>query len=547
MAQNFSEIRRTLDEVELLEQLRFDLKITAEEYRSTHRTKGKIRGKVHPDNETRRARKNPPKGPLERVAASVKGVNSFAAESGYPETDCFVGLTRVPPVARDAQAHENNVDQQRFEVDGLPDNGTVRLEGDWSAHEITNALENDELAFVEHEYDIVDFPSDQLPIVLRANLHRDAREYIENKLEANLRTGASRYEGQAVLSLEVEFPGDAPEAERAGGTGSLTIDNFRVDMESTFSDIEFLAKEKGASDHTYNPEKKRVEWRGRTVRKGDTIRYDIVGPVRQLLAMGHISAGFRGVLSGHTLTGTQIRALYDRAGDAFVWHEDGQLYADSDVTVSHRVQITSEIEIDPEALSGDTRQVTTATVNVNDAPSDAFDRVETVCRKEAMTIRDITPPANPEPVKNRDGVFQITAEENNEGDDQPGLMEVKREYGDRGVVYANIQVTGQFTSMTQDSEVSTFDQSEDRLVRSDEGGLETRGKSEVEIKARSADSELNADLISKIKQGLTGVGGGEQSRPGESRSDNTLPPEERRALESDVDGDNRPNNGGDQW
>jgi len=92
---------------------------------------------------------------------------------------------------------------------------------------------------------------------------------------------------------------------------------------------------------------------------------------------------------------------------------------------------------------------------------------------------------------------------------------VKREYGDEGVVYAEIEVTGEFTSMTEQSEVSSFDESKDRLVRSDEGGLETRGKSDVEVRARSASSELNSDLISKIKEGLTGVGGGRRTRPNE--------------------------------
>jgi|GEM_PF-2669961 len=518
MAVDLSEIRRNLFEVELLERLNLKFNITADEYKSSHSVDGKVRGKIDPDNNAKRDRVNPPVSLLERLT-SANGDRSLALASGYPQTDLFVALSRLPPLSQGDEAHQDNVTTQRFSVEGLPENGTVQLEGDWSATEIDQALQDDEIAYVEHEYDIVDFPSDQLPVVIRADLHRDARKYIENKLSVkdvtinrDIEELARRFEGQGVLSIEIEFPSDAPEAERAGGTGQLTINNFRLDMDSTFNDISFLADQKEAADYTYNPEKKRVEWRGRSITKGDTLRYDVLGPVKELLGLGDVSATFRGQIENHTLTGTMIRGLYDRTGTPF-WTPDSS--TNGNLSVSHQVRIRGKLQVDPAALAGDTREVTTGKVTVNDRPSEAFDRVETVCRREAMTILSIDPPAHPEPAPNRDGVFQITGSENEKGDDQPGQLEVKREYGDEGVVYAEIEVTGEFTSMTEQSEVSSFDESKDRLVRSDEGGLETRGKSDVEVRARSASSELNSDLISKIKEGLTGVGGGRRTRPNE--------------------------------
>jgi len=84
----------------------------------------------------------------------------------------------------------------------------------------------------------------------------------------------------------------------------------------------------------------------------------------------------------------------------------------------------------------------------------------------------------------------------------------KREYGDQGVVYADIAVTGQFTPMSQNREVSQYsgqtDKAEDSIVRADEGGLERRGKSTVDVSARSVSADLNAELLSTIESTLGG-------------------------------------------
>lgn len=533
MAKNVSEIRRTLETVELLEMLELDFNITGEEYRRTHEVSGKIRGRVVPDNETKRAREKPPKSVLGRIAASINNLDSLALESGYPQTNIFAAVSRRPPTTQSAQAHQENLREQRFEVENLPKNGTVKLESSWGIIDINRALEEDEHAFVEHDYDIVNFPSDQVPVVIRAELERDAREYLEDQMGMTDTRKTSRYEGQAIIAVEVEFPHDAPEAERGGGVGMLEMNNFTIDMQSTFNDISFLDGTQKASDYTYNPEKKRVEWRGGQISKGQTLRYIIAGPLRQLLDLGTLRGQLRGKIKNETLSGTRIQGLFDQTGKEF-WSNTNQ-QENAAVNVSHQVRIQGEMEIDPDALSGEVREVTKGTITVNDRPSEAFDRVETVCRREDMKIRSVQSPANPEPAPNREGVFRITGEENREGDDQPGQMEVKSEYGNRGVVYAEIEVTGEFTSMKEQSEVSSFDDSQDRLVRSDQGGLETRGKSEVEIRARSASSELNSDLISKIKEGLTGIGGGETSKPS-TQSNQAIEDTEShpdRALESE--------------
>lgn len=125
-----------------------------------------------------------------------------------------------------------------------------------------------------------------------------------------------------------------------------------------------------------------------------------------------------------------------------------------------------------------------------------------------MTVLESEPPSDPEPVPGQEGVFQITDSENRDADDTPGQLEVKREYGDQGVVYADIVVTGQFTSMGQNREISQYsgqtDKAEDSIVRADKGGLETRGKSTVDIKARSVSADLNTEFLSSIENALGG-------------------------------------------
>lgn len=511
------EIHRSLDNVEVLEQLKLDFHITEEEYRSSHDVSGKVRGSIIPDSDIKRARGYPPVSIPERVIASVTESESLALETGYPGTHFYAGLVRNPPVITDEEHQLEGRSAQVFSVEDIPDNGTVELGKEWELEEVKQSLSNDEHIEFSHEYSIEGYPSEHLPIVIRGNLHRDAREYLEKRIkerterkqsrkwqeipeqkQKQLIRPARRYEGYAVLSIVLEYRGDAPEAEVATDT-NMIIDSFRADMESTFADIEFLNEHKRSGDYTYNPEKKRVEWRNRRARPGSTVNYDIVGPISDLINIGHISASFRGKIRGQTLTGTRIRGLYDKTGQPF------NSYPHTTTAINHTTRLTGTIEVDPTALAGDTTTHTTADIQLDEHPEQAFDQLEAICQREGVTILDLQNPGPAEPVRGQEGVFEIRAGESGEGDDRAGRMEVKREFGNEGVVYADIQLTGKYTAMSKQSEVSAFEDTEDRVIRTDEGGLDTRGKTTVEIRARSSSSDLNTDLINRIKRGLKGL------------------------------------------
>jgi hypothetical protein len=72
------------------------------------------------------------------------------------------------------------------------------------------------------------------------------------------------------------------------------------------------------------------------------------------------------------------------------------------------------------------------------------------------------------------------------------------------VVYASILVTGEYTPSSKEQHVSASEDSSDKLVRADEGALDRRGRTQVEINARSASSELNTELINTFEEAFPG-------------------------------------------
>lgn len=500
------EIQRCVDRVEVREQLRLDYDITDTEYRSQHTVTGEVRGLVIPDQELVRSREFPPTNPIQKLI-QTGGKSEATFGEGYPGTDLVVAVTRVPPMTARDEQFQDGFSEVAFSVDGLPENGTVVLNADWDVDRARDALSEDERKTVSHEYDVTDLPSDQLPIVIRGHLRRDAREFLaslpstvheKGNLEQahdSLASDLQQVEGWAALSVEVEYRESTSERDVAGG-GQLSLKNFRLEMDSTFPNIEF----RPTDDSTYNPEQKRVEWRNRTLSPGESTQYIVLGPMEELLNLGHVNATVRGVVQGTTLTGTKITGLYDRAGADLA--EQGQ------ITPAHGVVVTGDIRIDPTALRSEDRKVMEATVSLNDTPFDAFDRLQTVCEREGMTIRSSQEPANPEPVANREGVLEISAGEDDDADDIPGEIEIKREYGDEGVVYAHVLVYGRWTSVSRDREVTqssgTSDGTEDSLVRADQGALGDRGKTTVDVRARSRNADLNSRLVGAIQDGLGG-------------------------------------------
>ena len=130
-------------------------------------------------------------------------------------------------------------------------------------------------------------------------------------------------------------------------------------------------------------------------------------------------------------------------------------------------------------------------------PTSLFNELIKLCDRNGMNITERSPPDDGVPIEGRQGVYDVSG-------DNAGELDVRREYGDNGVVYAGMEVTGRYTAMSEEKQISTFDETEDRLVRRTGGGLDDAGKAVVEINARSADSSLNSRFLSTVEEALKG-------------------------------------------
>ena len=469
------EVNRIVNRVQLLERVQIDLDVTDTQYRSDHTMEGEVRAFVSPDKQAVRDREASPIGLAEMVAAAT-------AESSFPSDRFFVGLYQTPPTAQDDEAHLNDSRIAAVDVDGVPENGTIEFETGWSAEEARQALSEGEVQVLKQKYEIDGLSHERQPVIVRANLYRDAVTLAE---ELETGTGGDdslqQYEGLAALALEVELRGGA------GGREVLDIDRLNVELSRTFPQIEY----EPFAGATYDPEAKQITWTSGRVTPDSTATYVVFGPINQIIDVDRVNADLRGTLSGSTLSGMSIQDVFDESGSAFG--------GDEGPAVEHTVTVSLDAEIDPDALAGTAQTVSQATISAPTTPEELYAKLRDVCTRNGIHIRESSDIGDAEPVRNRDGVFEVT-----ESDGSAGRLDVKKEYGDRGVVYADLTVTGEFTAISQESQVSAFDESEDRLVRADMGGLDSRGQSTVEVKTRSAVAELNNELIGTLERELGG-------------------------------------------
>ncbi|MFD1632636.1 hypothetical protein ACOZ4L_07565 [Haloplanus ruber] len=478
-----AEVHRTVSEVRLLERLSFDLTITDEAYQSEHSTDGEIRVFNRADDQVIRDREYPPAHPLGVLTGGVSG----ESESAYPGTTLYVGVAREPPLEQDEDAFQDDYVMKAIDVDGIPEDGVVGVDLDWDAAEARESMADDTARVATERYDISGLPNDQLPIIVRAELYRDAKRILrvlrneEDGQRDDLR-GRQQYEGQAALVLDIEH-----RTESGADSAPLRVEGLQVGLSRTFPQIQF-DPEHGSS---YDPQSRQVKWGSRTVQPGDTARYAIIGPISELLEVDRLDARLQATLGGRTLSGVTVAELFDESG------ESTQQWQESTPTVSEKTTITAEVEIDPSALRGESKEVSSSRITMQTTPVALFNELVKVCDRNGINITERSPPGDGTPVEGREGVYDVSGED-------AGELDVRREYGDEGVVYAGMEITGRYTAMSEEAQVSTFDETEDRLVRRTKGGLDDAGRATLDIDARSADAELNSRFLSTIEEAFGG-------------------------------------------
>lgn len=478
------EMHRTLKKVKLIEELDLYLKITDQAYQSDFESTGYLEVHSQADEQAVLERQHQAWNPFSSVIDALAGGEATDTNLG---TKMHIGMYRRSPLEQDDNAFRGDHYVKAVDIEGLPENGTVTIDLGWDVEEAKESVSGDLTKVESIEYDVDNYPSNQLPIIVRGNLYRDARRIADVLgAEHDDMRGKQYFEGRAALTIEIE------NREIEGiNNESLVVDGFWLEMSRTFPDVDFFPSQ-GMS---YDPGSRRVEWVTEGLPPGSVSTYAIIGPIEELIGMDQISAEIRGEISGRSLSGLHIDNVYDESGNSF-----GNRTPLSDARspeLEELVKVTADVEIDPSALRGEAQKVSEATIEIRTTPQELFDEIIRICDRNSIHIIDREKPGDGEPLPGRDGVFEIA-----EG--ETGELDIRREYGDRGVVYAGFEISGRFTAETEETEVSAFQNSEDRLVRRPEGGLKDRGRSTLKIRARSTSSELNSRLISTIEESLGG-------------------------------------------
>lgn len=482
------EVHRTVDRVQLLEKLDFDLTITDAAYTSDHSTEGELRVFRKADEQAVEDREHPPTHVTEPVAEQVRDALDVGGQSSaFPGTRLFVGLARETPVKQEEGGFQDDYVTEAMHVDGVPENGVVEFDTDWELQEARRSVAEGVSKVDEKPYEIANLPADHLPLIVRAEIRRDARriEQVLQMADHDDMRGHARFEGLAALLIEVEHR-DTTATDRA-----MQVDGFRMEMSRTFPQADFYPQQ----GSTYDPESKRVEWGASRIKPGDAATFAVVGPIGELLDIDRIDADLRAKLPGQTLSGMTVAGVFDESGEP-IDDETAPPVTGSPERIDETIRITADVELDPSALRGEAQEVSNATVSVGIPPTELFDRVVDICDRNGIHITDRQAPGEATPVTGRSGVFEISGE-------QMGELDVRREYGDEGVVYASMEIEGRFAGETEEQQVSAFDDSEDRLVRRTEG-LDEQGQSTISLTARSASSELNSRFISTIEDSFGG-------------------------------------------
>lgn len=460
------EIHETLEECELIENLDFNLKITDGAYQSNHEIEGEFCATFKPTKSAVTNRKSPPRSPVTTILNQIKHSETVPLE-GYPGTSAFVAIA-----GPDSDEHEIVPDTSGIQKDDI-----IELDQDWELETLKKCLSGNEYSKNIIDYDISGYPSERLPVVVRGNLY-DAREMGE-KIGLDENT-LQQWEGQHVLEITIEHR-ETP----FGANSPLRLDRFQVEMGKTFPNAKFYPSE----GTTYDPQEQVVEWSEKIVRPGDEQRYAVRGPIRELRNLEEVSAELVGRIKGTTLSGLSIWGVFDESGNCF----------NEKISISNIIEAKCTIQIDPDALSGDVQSTTETKISVAAVPSEVYDELINICRREAMEVKASKSTGEAEPVMGRDGVFEVRGK-------NKGRIKAKKEYQRRGIVYAQIEVTGELTPQSQESRVTTRDESDTKLVRTDEGSLSDHGKSTIHISTRSSNNELNTEFVDTIRNAFPGGG-----------------------------------------
>ncbi len=440
------------DNLDIIVSDSFDLEYiaTAKEYKYNYTTSGKLKVSF-PSNTLSSLYDQMNKTPTS-ILPFFKGENSSNMFG------IFLGLvTRVPL----KEEFLKGLYTEAIELKGVPKNGVIKLDKKTSKSELKELIDSKTDLILTHDYEIKNLPSQLLPVVVVAELHRDASEFYS--LDDPKR---ARMEGISALTITPRIGEYIQQTAHA-----FRIDKLEIKFQETFPSIRPIEPPNGR----YDPINKIITWTDINVQ--NETPFIISGPYQDLTGTKMIECKINATI-GDTISGIHVDKTFFLTG----------IPDSTEKSLKHRTKVTVNAKFEPAALIKEHIKIVQSTMSFSISPFEVYDSlVECLVSIGAPPLqREYSDSLREKinPLTHKKDVYSIST-----------IIKTKKEY-ENGIVYLDLQVNGEFTTLK-----TTLDLTEEsRQVLREEGGIKSSGMTEIKLIARSTTRPLALQFIDEFQK-----------------------------------------------
>jgi hypothetical protein len=373
----------------------------------------------------------------------------------------ILGLAASPPLKEEFL---ENLYSEAISVEGIPDNGAVKLERVLALSELKELVEGKYELPLSHKYAIKGLPTQLLPIVVEARLIKDASDSSWFKFDDEY--ASKRWEG---LSAIVITPKRGEYVRKMAP--KFVIDHFSIKFKNTFPTI----VPRHPIGGRYDPINKTMTWDN--IEVSDEVAFEIVGPFRDLVGTERLECEIKATL-GVPISGVHVDKVFDLNG---ISHK-------GELTVNHKTRAWVKINLEPSALTTAETKTVESTMSFSVTPFIAHKALlDCFVSLGAPPLSYDLPSAlrskMHDPVTHKRETYKLTTN-----------IETKKEY-EEGMVYLEATLNGEFTSVRVAHDLTD----EIRETMEEAGGIEDKGSTDIHLKARSTSRELALDFLREIE------------------------------------------------
>jgi hypothetical protein len=348
-----------------------------------------------------------------------------------------------------------------IELKGVPKNGVIKLDKKTSKSELKELIDSKTDLILTHDYEIKNLPSQLLPVVIVAELFRDAAEYF---LPGDKRR--SHMEGISALTITPRIGEYMQQI-----APFFRIDKLEIKFQETFPSIRPLEPANGR----YDPINKIITWTDINVQ--NETPFIISGPYQDLTGTKMIECKINATI-GDTISGIHVDKTFFLTGIPY----------STEKSLKHQTKVTVNAKFEPAALIKEHIKITQSTMSFSIPPFEVYDSLV------QCLVSIGAPPLEREyldnlrekikPVTHKKDVYSIST-----------TIKTKKEYK-TGVVYLDLLVNGEFTTLKTTHDLTD----ESRQVLKEEGGIKSSGMTEIKLIARSTARELALEFIDEFQK-----------------------------------------------